>query len=153
MPDAPADFQSIHKQLSATCFNSTWDLIDKADRTNADDVTMLLHAMASLWHWTQRSDCTPLNLSIGYWQVSRVLTLIGQGDLAYKFGELCRDSSSADQPFYLAYAHEALARAAALQGRSDDLQHHLGEAKRLADSVTEAADRDALVKDLQTISG
>jgi len=150
MTDTP-DLQPFHKQFSVGCFNSTWDLIDKTDRTSPDEITMLLRAMTSLWHWTQRADCTPRNLSVGYWQVSRVLTLIGQGDLAWKFAELCCDSSSPDEPFYLAYAHEALARAASLLGHTDAARHHLAEAHRLAETVPDPTDREPLLKDLASI--
>lgn len=151
MSDISNDLQPIHQKLSVACFNSTWDIIDKTDRTSSDEIAMLLRAMTSLWHWTQRADCTPRNLSVGYWQVSRVLTLIGQGDLAWKFGELCRDSSSPDEPFYLAYAHEALARAATILGRTDDARNHLEEAHRLAEAVPDPADREPLLKDLASI--
>ena len=39
---------------------------------------MILYALASLWHWTQRPDCSTTNLSIGYWQAASVYALAGE---------------------------------------------------------------------------
>jgi hypothetical protein len=75
--DADFDADQAHRHFSASCFNLAWELIDKPDRTAEDDEQMVRLAQASLWHWTQRSDCTDKNLSIGYWQVSRVCALLG----------------------------------------------------------------------------
>ena len=66
------ELQKAHRYFSADCFNRAWDEIDKSSRTHEEDERMLLLAMASLWHWGQREDVTPVNYSIGYWQVSRV---------------------------------------------------------------------------------
>ncbi len=74
-----------HRFFSSHCFNSTWDLIDKVDRTPDEGREMLARAMASLWHWRQRADVGPRQLSVGCWQVSRVLCLIGQSGLALDF--------------------------------------------------------------------
>ncbi len=59
------DLASANKYFSAECFNRAWELIDKQDRSEADNVNMLALSMASFWHWTQRSDCTNENLSVG----------------------------------------------------------------------------------------
>ena len=62
------DLQVAHRYFSATCFNQAWELIDKPERTAEEDEAMVQLSLASTWHWTQREDCTPANLSIGYWQ-------------------------------------------------------------------------------------
>ena len=59
MADQPAfDLAAGHRFFSAHCFNSAWEMIDKATRTVAEAEQMLLRAFASLYHWTQRADCT-----------------------------------------------------------------------------------------------
>ena len=40
--------QSIHRQLSAECFNACWTLIEKKDRTDEDIENMLLLAYGRL---------------------------------------------------------------------------------------------------------
>ena len=81
------ELSSAHRYFSAECFNRTWDFINKPKRTAEDNQKMILLSLASLWHWTQRSDCTPTNLSIGYWQASRVYVLVGQVENARIYGQ------------------------------------------------------------------
>jgi hypothetical protein len=87
---------------------------------------------ASIWHWTQREDCKSTNLSIGYWQASRVYALAGRIEDARRYGELCLKHSHQEVPFYLGYAYEALARAEKLAANKELAAKHLAEAYRLA---------------------
>lgn len=151
MSDSLADPQSVHKRFSVDCFNAAWELIDQKERTPAENVTMVLRSMASLWHWTQRADCKPKNLSIGYWQVSRVLSLAGEGGSALKFGELCREASTAEEPFYRAYALEALARAESVLGNPEESRRLSTEALNLAEQIADPNHRRMLLDDLQSI--
>ncbi|MDB5335251.1 MAG: hypothetical protein JWN70_870 [Planctomycetaceae bacterium] len=146
------DIAAAHKYFSAGCFNSAWTLIDKAERTADENEQMLALAHASVWHWRERDDCQPRNLSIGYWQLSRVYALIRHGERAAHYGTLCLAVSADEPPFFLAYAHEALARAAALVGDVTVMSEHLAQARRLAEMVQEAEDRQLLLADLETIS-
>ena len=75
-----------HRSITMQFFNETWDLIEKKDRTGDEDSQMLEKAYASLYHWRQVG--TRLNLARGYWQVSRVHAILGQGDAAYFYGAL-----------------------------------------------------------------
>ncbi|HSG45125.1 MAG TPA: hypothetical protein VLA72_18405, partial [Anaerolineales bacterium] len=90
MVDTPKfDIQQAHKHFSADCFNKTWDNMDKdSSRSNEENMEMLHTAIASLWHWSQREDVTDENLSVGYWQVSRVYCLIEQPHNARRYGLL-----------------------------------------------------------------
>lgn len=111
---------------------------------------MLRLAYASLWHWTQRTDCTDSNLSIGYWQLSRIHALLGNADNARKSADLCLEKTPSDTPFLFGYAHEALARAESLAGQDAQAKAHLATAWRHAKNVTDADDRQTLVNDLNT---
>ncbi len=156
MPTQPDfDLKSAHKYFSATCFNQTWDYIDKPDRSAEDNDSMLSLALASLWHWTQRDDRAPRNMSVGYWQVSRVYALLAQADNARHFGQMSLDLAQSNglAPFFVGYAYEALARAESVAGNKTKMQEHLKEARRWADQVTEKDDQQLLVKDLNSIRG
>ena len=142
---------AAHRQFSGECFNKSWELIDRTDRAAADDEQMLLTSLASLWHWTQRADCTDQNLSIGYWQASRVYALLGQADNARRFGELCLQRSGDLAPFFVAYAHESLARAAMIAGDKLLLDAHAAAARKLAAGVAECEDREMLEQDLEQL--
>ncbi len=150
MPDF--DPTPAHQFFSAHCFNSAWELINKPERTPAENDQMIQRTMASLWHWTQREDCTDQNLSIGYWQASRVYALADEPDNARKYAERCLDITPADAPFYLGYAHEAMARAAALAGDASLANEHLETAKQFAANITEPENRKMLEADLQTLA-
>jgi hypothetical protein len=145
------DKAAAHRFFSVDCFNRTWTLIEKPDRSPVEDEQMLLLAQASLWHWTQREDCSDRNLSIGYWQVSRVHALRGEGGNALQCAESCLRYSQHQPPFFLAYAHEAMARAAFLNDETRRASDHMREANRLATQVTDPEERVALERDLDTI--
>lgn len=142
------DLARAHRWFSADCFNHVWALLEKPDRTADECERMVSLAHASLAHWRERADCTAQNLSIGYWQVSRVYAVLGQAENARRYGELCLAASAGEPPFYLGYAHEALARAAKLAGNAASAAEHLAKAQMLAAKVTDAGERGALEGDL-----
>src|SRR5437773_2541851 len=96
------DAATAHRNFSADCFNRAWDLMEKQSRTTDEDAMLLHLCHTSLWHWTQRDDCTPRSLSIGNWQVSRAYAVLGDAVNARRFGVLCLKHSGDDPPFYLA---------------------------------------------------
>jgi hypothetical protein len=114
---------------------------------------MILSALASLWHWTQRDECTTTNLSIGYWQVSRVYISLGQVENARRYAMLCLDINQQGDvsAFYRGYAYEALARVEAAAGNRARMEEYLNEAQRAAAVVPDPQDRDQLLDDLDTI--
>lgn len=145
------DAQLAHRHFSADCFNRTWTFIEKPDRTEADTEAMVLCALASLWHWTQRLDCTDRNLSIGHWQVSRAYALAGQGENAMRHAQRALALAEGSPPFYFGYAHEAIARAARVLNDRKLLADHLAAARRCAAAVTEAEERQPLEEDLRSL--
>lgn len=147
----PFDSAAAHRWFAAEYFNRTWDLLDKPERTPEEDERMISLCHASLAHWQDRADCQPRNLSIGYWQLSRVLATLGQGQNASHYGRLCLAASTAEPPFYLGYAYEALARAAAVSGDHATAREHLDKAGQLATQITKAEDRQTLEADLAAI--
>ena len=147
------DKQAAHKQFSASCFNEAWDFIDKQNRSREDELNMLLAAMASLWHWKQRPDTSATNLSVGFWQVSRVYCLLGETENARKYGLLSLEESRKEEvaPFYLGYSYEALARAAALAGDREKMGEYLNLARDACEQVKDEDSRKMLLDDLATI--
>ena len=148
------DQQKAHQYFAVSGFNGTWDLMDKAHRSPAEDEEMLRMTMASAWHWTQREDCTPQNLSIAYWQISRVHALCGRGDEARRYGELCLAASQGEgiEPFALAYAYEALARAESVAGNAGKKDEWLGKANEVAERITDENTKKMILDDLATIA-
>lgn len=104
---------------------------------------------ASIYHWLNRSDCTSENLSVGYWQAARIQSLLGNAPEATRHAQACLHHSADLEPFYLGYAHEALARAALLAGDTQQAREHLALARAQAEQVQEAEHRGLLVSDLE----
>jgi hypothetical protein len=146
------NLNDAHRHFAAYCFNKTWDLIDKKDRTVQEDEAMIQLSQASLWHWTQRDDCSAQNLAVGYWQVSRVYALLGQAGNARKYGQLSLEFSEKEPPFYRAYALEALARAAMVAGDRNNMLKYIREARQLADSVADPEEKKLLLADVESIA-
>ena len=152
MSDKPDfDLAAVHKYFSAVCFNKTWEYIDNPNRTSDEELTMLQSAMTSLWHWTQREDATPQNLSVGNWQVSRVYALLGQVDNARKYAEVSLKLAEGFEPFYAAFAYEAFARAEMVAGNKAKMQEYLEKAFALAEKVEDEEDKQVLMGGLGNI--
>jgi hypothetical protein len=153
MSDKPSfNVNDAHIHFSADCFNRTWEFIEKAEnRSIEDSLTMLHTAIASLWHWNQREDVRPENLSVGYWQVSRVYCLIGQPYNARTYGLLSLKYADGLEPFFKAYAYETLARAEMLAGNRVIMHVYLEKAHEMANLISEEEDKGLLLKDLATI--
>ncbi|MFT4705111.1 MAG: hypothetical protein ACI81R_002819 [Bradymonadia bacterium] len=146
--------EDVHRQLSANLFNAAWDHIDNAQRTSEDEEEMLRLAMASHYHWTQRDDYAPIKASIANWQLSRAFALMEEGSLARRYAQralLVLDGDS-QPPFFVAYAHEALARAASVDGDAELVSEHVRLAKEHANRVEKPAERDLVLADLDTIA-
>jgi hypothetical protein len=138
-----------HRHFSAECFNRTWTFIEKPDRTKADHEAMVLCALASLWHWTQRTDCTNRNLSIGNWQVSRAYALAGEGDNAMRYGLRSLALAEGLSHFLVGYAHEAIARAAIVLQDQEVFRENLRLAKSSLSAVASDQERSILERDLR----
>jgi hypothetical protein len=147
------DLAAAHRYFAVDCFNETWELINQPERSPEQDEQMLLRCLASLYHWTQRVDCTATNRSIGYWQAARVYALLGQIDNARRFGLLCLEASRQPEvePVFMAWAFEALARAEASAGNTAQMEGYLDQARTLAEQVQEQDERAQLLNDLETI--
>jgi hypothetical protein len=147
------DVTTAHRYFSAECFNSAWDLMDKPGRNAEENEQMLRLSLASHWHWTQRPDVTSTNVSIGYWQTSRIYSMLGQADNARHYAMLCFEASKKEDvlPFYLGYAYEALARAESVAGNWVKMDEYLVQAHAVAAKVTNSDEAKQLQADLGTI--
>ncbi len=140
-----------HKDEAVKCFNATWDLIDKPDRTNEDNVHMIHMAHASRYHWGQIG--TALEFTRGEWQVSRVYALLGMGESALFHAKealkLCLDNGIGD--FDLAFGYEAVARAYSVLGTRDDKARFVDKAREAAKAIAEEGNRQHVESEISTI--
>lgn len=146
--DAPARDE---RQLAVDLFNGVWRLMEKEDRTPADDAEMIHMAHASCYHWRQVG--APVNAVRGEWQCSRVYATLGRAEPALFHAryalQSCEDNGIGD--WDLAFCHEAIARAQAVAGEPEEARHATERALAAAESIAEEEDRELLMSDLETI--
>jgi hypothetical protein len=145
-----------HRAIGIDLFNRTWEFMGKQDRSVEDDDAMLHMAHASAHHWrAEGTGATANNLARSEWQVSRVYTLLGRGEPAGYHARRCLEICQANGigDWDLAYAYEALARAASVAGDAVEADSWAGHARRAAEEIAEDDDRDAVLADLATIPG
>ncbi|KGX92864.1 hypothetical protein N781_13305 [Pontibacillus halophilus JSM 076056 = DSM 19796] len=142
-----------HRVIAAKTFNEVWDLLDKPTRTEAEDQEMVHLCHTSLWHWTQVPTHTDQHLSIGYWQLSRVYSVIQEGERALHYAKQSHHYSVRGQldSFYKGYSLEALARSASLLGLSE-AEEYLKEAFTYANEVSDSGNQTLLLEDLEELS-
>lgn len=144
---------STHHQLAVDLFNGVWDLLEKPDRTPAEDAQMVHAAHASRHHWGAVGG--PKQFSVGEWQISRVYATLGRAEPALYHGKLALEWAMTAEagPFYVGYGHEALARAYALAGNATERDRSLAAVEQCASQVTKAEDAKTLRDDLAAIRG
>ncbi|MBS4200906.1 hypothetical protein KHA93_14815 [Bacillus sp. FJAT-49732] len=143
-----------HKQLAASCFNKVWNFLDKEDLSSEEKEEMIHLCHSSFWHWTQVQEHTKQNLSIGYWQLSRVYAVVGQGESALDYAKRCISIGleASLEPFYIGYGYEAAARAYSVLQQSDNCQEMMNRAYEYVEKVTNIESKQLLLKDLNTVA-
>ncbi len=142
------------RRMGKALFNGTWALLEKENRTAAEDDTMLHMAHASRHHWG-RSGADGAHLARGEWQCARVYAVLGRGEPAVHHAQrvidLCRENGVGD--WDLAFGYEALARAHAVAGDPEAARACTEQALAAAEDITDDEDRELVLGDLETIPG
>jgi hypothetical protein len=143
--------KDINRKFAIDCFNGTWDLLDKQNRTPEDEFNMIHMAHASRYHWGEIG--SPLNLARGDWQISRVYAVLGQGENALRFAksclQLCLEHKIND--FDLAFAYEATTRAYAILGDVKMFTKHFDMAKESGKKIAKSDDKKYFFEELDKI--
>ncbi len=146
------DIARWHRTFAPIAFNDTWDLLDAATLSREEEEEMLASAFAQRYHWYRVG--TARNRAIADWQVSRAAVVLGYADLARRFGERSLEIAveySLD-PFVTGFAHEAIARAAAMVDDVETFTEHLDLARAALTEVEDDQDRETLEADLAEMS-
>jgi DNA-binding transcriptional MerR regulator len=143
--------KQTQKALAASLFNRVWELLEKAERTSADDDEMVNAAHASRYLWTDIGDAQ--NWAIGDWQVSRVYAVLGRGEPAVHHARRSLDHAGQvdGQPWLLASAYEGLSRAYAVAGDRAAATEWKQKAEERLTMVDDADDREIVERDLATL--
>lgn len=146
------DMAHWHKTLGPMAFNRAWELLDQPELTLDEEDEMLSTTFAQRYHWYEVGD--PRNWAIADWQVSRVTAVLGYADLARRFGlrslEVARTHNLG--PFLEGFAHEAIARAAAVVDDIETFTEQLNLARALVGAIEDDDERETLQADLDQMS-
>jgi hypothetical protein len=142
----------FHKRMAVDLFNRVWDLLDKQERTGAEEDEMLHAAHASRYHWGEIG--TPLNFERGEWQISRVYAVLGRPEPALfharKCLQICEENDIGD--FDIAFAYEAMSRAYASAGDAGECEKYQELARKAGEEIEEDGDREMFLGELNTVA-
>jgi hypothetical protein len=132
------------RKLAVDLFNHVWTLLEKPDRTVAEDDAMVHAAHASRLHWGEVG--TAVNLVRGEWQIARVYATLGRGEPALYHARRCLElcDGAELEEWDLPFAYEALARANLVAGNEEEARRYGGLARREGSKITDADDREPL---------
>lgn len=153
-PEHPSveDILVWQRTLAPHAFNHTWSLLDAPNLTREQEEEMLSSAFAQRYHWYSVGDAR--NWAISDWQVSRVAAVLGYEELALRFGERSLEIAVEHglDPFVLGFAHEAIARAAAVVDDVATFTDHLELARAQLAEIEDPEERELLEADLAEMS-
>jgi len=137
------------KQLAIELFNKTWQFLDMENRGDDDDEMMLQCAYASCYHW--RAAGTDLNQARGEWMISHVAAVLGMAETSLHHAKrslkICEHHGFGD--FDLAFAYEAMARAAAALKDCKGHDKYLALAHAAGEQITKAEDKKVFIDGLE----
>lgn len=142
----------MHKKFAVECFNSTWDLIDKKDRTKDEELEMINLVHTSRFHWSQIGE--PINFERGEWQISRVYSELKMFERAIVHGmkclEICLENNIGD--FDLAFAYEGLVRAYSINNNDLEYNKYKKLALKSGENIKSEDDKKYFLEEMKSLS-
>jgi len=140
-----------HLHFAKTINGEVWELLQKPERSPADDERMLAAAFASAYHWLHAG--TSVNQQRAEWLIARVHTVLGHAEAALRHAARCLELTQTFpdlmQDFDRAYAFEGLARAQALAGDLEQAKKYHQLAGESGQAIADAEDRRIFQDDLR----
>jgi hypothetical protein len=142
-----------HRQLGVDLYNHTWTLLEKENRTRADDDELLSAAHASAYHWS-RAGAGPEHAARSQWQISRVNAVLGRGAAAVYHAERCLEHCTENGigDWDLASAYEALARAHRAAGNETEYRLNLELGRAALAQIADEEDREHIAEQLDELA-
>jgi hypothetical protein len=145
------EIKAMHKKFAVDLFNHAWELMDKTQRTLEETDEMIHAAHASRYHWGIAG--SPINLARGEWQISRIYALLNRTEPCGYHARRCLDITLAHEigDFDLAFAYEAMARAANLSSDAVETNKYLSLAQEAGKAIGDPADLKYFQAELDSI--
>lgn len=142
--------EEMYKENAVKLFNKCWDYLDKEELTVEDEVNLVASAHSSLYAWSHAGN--ELNLARGEWMVANVYSRLNQADLATHHAQrsldYCLENGYKD--FDLAFAYEALARAAFINNDENEYKKNFDLALDASKGIEKEGDKEYF---LQVLNG
>jgi hypothetical protein len=138
-----------HRFFAIEFNGQTWNLLEKEDRTKADDEMMIHSTHASCRHWLEAG--TGVHHQRGEWLIARVYSVLGQAEAAILHADRCleltREHSDLMEDFDWAYAYEGVARANAVAGNQEKALKYIALAEKAGEAIAEDESKKFFVGD------
>lgn len=120
-----------HRAQAIEANNSAWDLLGRDDLSEEEGEDLIRRVYASAYHWARAAGRGQENEARAEYMIAKAHTKLGHADRALHHARRCMviTERAGLTDFDLAYAHEALARAAALTGDTEQSALHWKAAK------------------------
>jgi len=144
----PEEMKQFHRDLGASTFNRSWEILLKEDRKRTDEDYLLNMVHASLFHWRQVGE--PVNVLRGEWMIAHVYTLLKHKEAAFYHAEnvLRIAEEIKAKGWDLAYSYEAMARVMALHGNKEEFEKYHALALAAGEKIAEEGDRKQFDADM-----
>lgn len=143
--------EEAHRLFARQTNGRVWELLEKVDRTPADEREMLAAAYASLFHWLHAG--TVVHEQRGQWLIARVQLELGHQGEALRHARRCKGLTEANQEamedFDLAFAEEVMARVDSLRGEVGTAREALQRAMAAGRAIQDAEDRQIFFDSLR----
>lgn len=142
-----------HRYFGVEFNNAVFALFEVDDLSEAEKLEIVSCAHASLLHWQKFSAHKNVNTQRGLYMIAKAYVKVEDQLKALEYAQKCFEFTqnylSEMQDFDVAYSHEILARAGALNGSKELYQRHYDKVLSLLPTIANDGDREWLEKDLK----
>jgi len=154
VPTPPPSLDAAtHRAMGVGLYNRTWELLEIANRTKAQDDELVDTAHASAWHWRQVGNAA--NAARSHWLCARVYAVLERGEPAAHHAAravaLVEAGGDGFEAWDAAAAAEAMTRALRVQGDRDGAARWRERTTALLAVIEGADDREVIERDLTQI--
>ncbi|MGC2484863.1 MAG: hypothetical protein WA359_01280 [Acidimicrobiales bacterium] len=140
-----------HRKIAVETYNHCWDLLERDQRSQDEDIELLTSAFTSRYHWSFAGG--PEQWTVSDWMVSRAAASIGEGSLSLAFALRANSAvQEFDAPDWLvASTAEGLARAYGALGDEKVRDEWIATASNLVEAIADEDDRDLIASQLSSV--
>ncbi len=141
--------EEAHLHFAKTLNGEVWNLLDKENRTQAENERMLAAAFASYYHWLHAGK--EVHRQRGEYMIARVFLALGNRPEALAHASRCLELTDQFkermEDFDLAFAYEMFARTNAATSHLDPARDYREKARKAGEMIKKEEDRNIFFAD------